>query len=540
MRITKLLFLFFLIFCLFSCGNNEPNENNDNSNNQTIIDPVTNVLKQAKNDFLLPTEVIDDLELVDYYMVGEEEVEIYYDIDNISALDFRGHVTRTNADQLVNIKVTFSYLDQELEANYQVVVLGYSKLELLMMEAEHFDLPQMLNSSFVLPTRSNNEDITLYWTSNNEELCDGFTIDNLKEELQILKLFLNLSIDDVSLTKEYTVMCKLDKVVKLDENLNYLHETNEFQDGLMANLKIEGDYLVATADNATYLSPIYETSAFDTLVGSWSALANQESGSIELTYHVRINNKWTEYVSYGKWRLGEHNKGYSVKSKDKMIQIDEDIITVLNGLKADAFQYEIHFITDNNPVKLRLINTTINLNIADQFDENLPKSVLYDVPKLYQRDVPTIGGSICSPTSTTMLLKYYGFDFSGLGYDYEHQYMAWQVYDYGNMVFGNWTYNVAAMGAYGLKAYVGLFAGPYDLMNILANVGPVALSVKGNMQGLYTTAGHLLVCKGYRITDEGIVFICNDPNVKNVEVEYTFATIQNVWRNYAYVIVPEE
>ena len=92
------------------------------------------------------------------------------------------------------------------------------------------------------------------------------------------------------------------------------------------------------------------------------------------------------------------------------------------------------------------------------------------------------------------------------------------------------------MGAYGEFAYVKRFINNDELMLHLENVGPVALSVKGNMQGYYNTGGHLLVCKGYKIVDGEVIFICNDPNIKNVEVEYTYETIENVWREIAYVI----
>ena len=92
------------------------------------------------------------------------------------------------------------------------------------------------------------------------------------------------------------------------------------------------------------------------------------------------------------------------------------------------------------------------------------------------------------------------------------------------------------MGAVGEFAYVKRFTGPYELVEHLSNVGPVSLSVKGNMQGIYTTGGHLLVCKGYKIVDGEYVFICNDPALSYVEVEYTYETIKNVWRNIAYVI----
>ena len=92
------------------------------------------------------------------------------------------------------------------------------------------------------------------------------------------------------------------------------------------------------------------------------------------------------------------------------------------------------------------------------------------------------------------------------------------------------------MGAYGEYAYVKRFKGINDLIDHLNNIGPLALSVKGNMQGYYTTNGHLLVCKGYRVEDGKVIFICNDPNITNVEIEYTEETIQTVWRLIAYVI----
>ena len=135
-----------------------------------------------------------------------------------------------------------------------------------------------------------------------------------------------------------------------------------------------------------------------------------------------------------------------------------------------------------------------------------------------------------------MLLKYKGHSFTDKGYDYEHEYIAINAKDYGNDIFGNWVYCTAVMGAHNEQAYVKYFANNDELIEHLMNVGPVSLSVKGNMQGLYNTGGHLLVCKGYKIENGVPVFICNDPALKNVEVEYTYETIENVWRNVAYVI----
>ena len=276
----------------------------------------------------------------------------------------------------------------------------------------------------------------------------------------------------------------------------------------------------------------------DEIVGSWSAISSKETGTVELQYRVLVDGVWSDYVSYGAWKLGDKSYSKTKTTADKLVEIDLDIISVLNGKTASAYQYKVTFkrTEEQTSPLLRLVGSALDLGLSDVDVNVCSDHVEYDVPMLNQNIVPGIGNSICSPTSTTMLLKYFGHDFSDMGYTYEHEYMAHAVYDFGASVYGNWTYNVAVMGAYGEYAYVKRFTGPNDLINHLEQIGPVALSVKGNMQGYYTTAGHLLVCKGYKIVDGEYIFICNDPNLKNVEVEYTYETIANVWRNIAYVI----
>lgn len=540
-QLFLMLFLAFFVFNLSSCKKKNTTDINNNVNINTEINNNENLspLEKAVKEFSLPNEITKNLEVIDTIIVDDETIDLYWDISDLSIIDYKGNVYRGDFDQKVQIVITFQASDKEIKKEYEITVLGFSIMEKLEKEMNNFILPSFLYSDYVLPNKCQNELITLSWQSNNEEIINNIGTVNLPNDLTEVILNLTLELENIELTKEFKIMTKALPEIKLNKTLNNIHDVNDFKDGLMDNLEIVDNYLVMTDNNATYISPIYLCDNFDTLVGSWSALADQNSGSVELSYHLRINGVWSDYVSYGVWSLGSHNKSMSSTTKDKLIKIDEDVVSVLKKQKADAYQYRINFIKEEDklPVKLKIINTAINIEMEDSVKPNLPNYVYYDVPKLYQRDVPNIGGSICSPTSTTMLLKYYGHDFSGLGYQYEHEYMAWLVNDYDLMVFGNWTFNVAVMGALGEYAYVGLFSGVNDLMNVLANIGPVALSVKGNMQGYYTTAGHLLVCNGYKVEEGNVIFYCNDPNILGVSVEYTMETIQNVWRNYAYVIV---
>ena len=78
-----------------------------------------------------------------------------------------------------------------------------------------------------------------------------------------------------------------------------------------------------------------------------------------------------------------------------------------------------------------------------------------------------------------------------------------------------------------------------ELVEHLANVGPVGLSVKGQMTSDkkdYYTGGHLIVGIGYRYVNDVLYIVCNDPNVPEVECMYSYNVMKNTWRNVAYII----
>ena len=217
---------------------------------------------------------------------------------------------------------------------------------------------------------------------------------------------------------------------------------------------------------------------------------------------------------------------------------------VKNSKTANAIQYKFILrrdaVTIDSP-KLSLVAFAIEIpGYTHQVDlSKYPSSFVYSVPKLYQQIVPTIGNSICSPTSSTMLLKYKGEDFSAFD-QYEHRYIANLFKDYGNDIFGNWVYCAVGMGAYGYDAYVARYYSVEELVEHLAVIGPCAISVKGQMTSdkkNYYTGGHLLVAIGYEFDVNGnLTIVCNDPNVSEVECRYTKAVIENTWRGVIYSI----
>lgn len=523
----KLIILLFVVFSLFyitACDNNEK-------------DIFEKVIEQLN----IPASTKYKLDLPREYNIDGEVVSIKWKTDDVMIMTYQGAVRRTNEDQTVKLTCTLTYGEEQRIHEFSVIVLAFTEEERLQNVMSKIKIPATLEENFNVPITSNDPDVVFNWEFSHPNIFDLSGVGEIPNGKTNMVLTLTLRLNDKILKKEFEVMAC--KAIEIEKYNTQTIIDRDFTNGISQNVD-ENNHLLLNDNEltGTYLSPIVYTSPFSELVGSWSIIANQETGSIKVSYRILVDGVWSDFFTYGKWRFGDQNRGSSKTSTNGVAKMVEDTIFPLNNKLGSAYQYKIEFERDNLELSAPIVNLiATSFAVKDypkhKLDYNqIQQEVVYDVPKLYQREVPIIGGSICSPTSVTMLLKYKGHSFVDKGYEYEHEYIAINAKDYGHDIFGNWVYCVAVMGAHGEDAYVKYFANNDELIEHLINVGPVALSVKGNMQGLYNTAGHLLVCKGYKIVDGKPVFICNDPALSYVEVEYTDETIENVWRDVAYII----
>jgi hypothetical protein len=113
---------------------------------------------------------------------------------------------------------------------------------------------------------------------------------------------------------------------------------------------------------------------------------------------------------------------------------------------------------------------------------------------------------ICSPTSTSMVLQFYGIDRPTVE-------NAEAIYDSTYDLFGNWGRAVSRAGEFGLDAYLRRFRNWDQVHEMIARGTPVIASIRfrrGEVKGFlyeYTT-GHLLVIRGFKPNGDVIV---NDP-----------------------------
>lgn len=152
------------------------------------------------------------------------------------------------------------------------------------------------------------------------------------------------------------------------------------------------------------------------------------------------------------------------------------------------------------------------------------------------------GEAWCSPTSVSMVLRYWGRGPTAAGYAWTGEkegfvdHAARYTIDrrYGGT--GNWPFNTAYAGLFGLDAFVTRLYDLRDAERFVQAGIPVVVSVafgKGGLTGapISSTAGHLMVIRGF--TRDGRV-IANDPagsssTAQQVRRVYQRAQFERAW-----------
>jgi peptidase C39-like protein len=151
------------------------------------------------------------------------------------------------------------------------------------------------------------------------------------------------------------------------------------------------------------------------------------------------------------------------------------------------------------------------------------------------------GEAWCSPTSTAMVLGYYGrlpspgsYAWVGSRTDPWVDEVARRTYDAAYEGTGNWPFNTAYAASRGLHAFVTRLRSLAEAESLVAAGIPVIASVSFSSGALYgapisSTAGHLLVIVGFTATGDVVV---NDPaasSAAGVRRTYDRAQFEKAW-----------
>ncbi|MEV4326203.1 C39 family peptidase [Microbispora rosea] len=151
------------------------------------------------------------------------------------------------------------------------------------------------------------------------------------------------------------------------------------------------------------------------------------------------------------------------------------------------------------------------------------------------------GEAWCSPTSTTMVLGYWGKwpskqDTSWVDPsdpDPEVDYAARYTYDYAYEGAGNWPFNAAYAGRYGLEGFVTRLRSLTEMERLIRAGIPVVTSQSFKAEELpgagYSTNGHLMVIVGFTANGDVIANDPASPDDDAVRHVYPRANFENVW-----------
>jgi uncharacterized protein YvpB len=318
-----------------------------------------------------------------------------------------------------------------------------------------------------------------------------------------------------------------------------------------------------------FTSDIIYTLPFQYLIISWNA-DTPKGTSIKIEAQVLVNkngnSSWSSWLSFGKWcSKDERSSAYKTDNIDELAYIDTDTLKIKgsNGETANAVRYRITLSTSDTKTTptLKLVAGTIRNNQLSEDAPNLHTSASLpeinsinkelNVPRSSQMlRNPKIAGVICSPTSITMILNYYGLMLVP-------EETAAGVYDTEYDGYGNWPFNTAFAGSRGFKAYVTYCSSIYDLKREIYNDHPLAVSVKyKNSQEvdaklpvihgapITKTNGHLIVICGFTKEDDKEYIIVNDPAAasnEDVRLKYLLEEFDAAWKTsgrVAYIVHP--
>ncbi|MCL2521878.1 MAG: C39 family peptidase [Erysipelotrichales bacterium] len=498
---------------------------------------------QAVVTEIIGRQVTENLNFINEY----NGVSITYDSDNELALSNTGQVFRQASNSVVILRVNFEFMETQREVFFPVTVLRLSNATLLANAIEALKLDfTMISGNINLPERIQNISINwqssnasvLYIRNNNQGL---FSVPRYQTEITLTAI---LRLGSYEERKDFVLQTNHDQegIYRLNSTLLIDDFTNN---GTFNNTELNEGVITLKANHLEgyYESMVFHTQPFSQLIGTWNANTNTGS-TVELQVRVYVNGIWSRYFSYGEFAL--HRNNASVSGSDSIARMNIDTLEVLNGHTALAFQYRV--ILRNSPgnqsaelrgVMISLESVFVSFPVSGEIP---PAALFHGVPKLGQRAVPVIGHRICSPVSVTMLLNYHGFDFSEFDEEFQQRYISNLVFDHGPNIFGNWVFNMAVAGEFVNRAFVSFVQTFEELQDILTR-GPVSVSVRGNIGGIYTTTGHLLVVTGYEVRNGVMHVLINDPNIANdnapghyVEFAITLNNFMTVWRRIVYII----
>ncbi|MBK1785444.1 C39 family peptidase [Prauserella cavernicola] len=313
-----------------------------------------------------------------------------------------------------------------------------------------------------------------------------------------------------------------------------------------------------------WTSPVHEP-GFDAseLIASWTAETPAKTWLRVEARATTAAGEDTAWYVLGKWAHGDADIQRTTvpDQSDEHASVSVDTLVAEPGVALRSFQLRVSLYREKGTAATPVLRSAgaMTSDVPDRFEVPISEpgeasGVELDVPRYAQNvhsgNYPEFGGggqNWCSPTSTAMVVEYWGKrpseqDLSWLPADYPDRPVAHAArftYDYDYEGTGNWPFNTAYAGYYGLRGHITRLHSLTELESYIARGVPVITSqsfLASELDGAgYGTAGHIMVVVGF--TADGDVIV-NDPaadsaeGVRNVYPREQFETIWQRTQRY--------
>jgi len=342
-----------------------------------------------------------------------------------------------------------------------------------------------------------------------------------------------------------------------------------------------GDGSPVAYEQSAWLSPETRPGfGFTELITSWNA-ATPAGTWVEIEVRVSEDGMhMSRWLSLGRWAETDSDiHPTSVPDQgDELASVAVDVLAAREPRTLASYQLRVSLMRRQGSVEtptVRLVGVMTS-NVPGSADEQTSGAdeqtsgpggawgTVLEVPSYSQQvhrgEYPqwdTGGASWCSPTSTSMVLHYWGAgpdeeDYAWVDPGLQDRWVdhaARHTFDHGYRGAGNWSFNTAYTARYAMTAFVTRLRSLTEAEAFIAAGIPLVVSVSvadGTLDGAgYRSTGHLLTVVGF---DESGNVVSNDPashavaSNDAVRTTYDRAQFERVWLGSAggltYVIAP--
>jgi hypothetical protein len=342
--------------------------------------------------------------------------------------------------------------------------------------------------------------------------------------LILLILVISLNQAKAQIYPDQFYVLRIDSIISKIEESQGIKISNDGKSIVLQDSVLNG-YFILSQQVSQYL--------FNHGLPSWNGSVTHNSTGFKVEMRFPYSTGWSPWLTVGYWKNYIWSSYGTTSFAGGMIDYDY----VKLNYYTDRWQFRVSLVRFNanqpspkiHKLSFFVSDSRTTANISQIVADN-PPQIFIPTNFIYQYGVdPTIGGSICSPTTVAMILASYGIQVD------PYQFALVTKDPYFN-IFGIWPRVVQHAAEYGLDGAVTRYRTWSEAYQVIANGGRIGMSLGSP---LYPN-GHLVMLAGFTGTGNPIV---HDPAKSNgYSYQHNKTSLSQSWFSkggVAYTFYPD-